>query len=103
MDPLTNQTELANYFAEALIDQSYKDSLDEAGFNALKQDLVEKINREISQTIFDNLSDEQLAEMEELLEEGDSALVSEFLRSAIPDLRRLILEKLINLKENINL
>lgn len=103
MDPLNNQSELASYFAEALIDQSSRASLDEASFTALRQDLIEKINREISQTIFDNLSDEQLTEMEEILEEGDGNNVSEFLRSAIPDLRRLILEKLINLKEEINL
>lgn len=102
MDPLENQSELASYFAEALIDQNYKDSLDESSFLELKQDLIEKINREISQTIFDNLSDEQLTEMEEILEEGDGAKVSEFLRSAIPDLRSLILEKLINLKEEFN-
>jgi hypothetical protein len=102
MDPLQNQTELANYLAESLIEPQ-RGSLDEASLEALKQDLIDKINREISQTIFDNLTDDQLEELEELMEEGDGAGTSEFLRTAIPDLRRLILEKIINLKEDINL
>lgn len=102
MDPLQNQTELANYLAESLINESIKDSMDEPSFESFKQDLVDKINREISQTIFDNLTDDQLEQLEELLEEGDGAGTSEFLRLAIPDLRRLILEKIVNLKEEIN-
>lgn len=103
MDPLQDQTELANYLAESLISQALRDSMDEASFEVFKQDLVDKINREISQTIFDNLTDDQLEQLEELLEEGDGAGTSEFLRTAIPDLRRLILEKIIILKENVNL
>lgn len=103
MDPLQNQTELANYLAESLIDQAQKDSMDESEFEAFKQELIDKINREISQTIFDNLTDDQLEQLEEFLEEGDGAGTSEFLRSAIPDLRRLILEKIIILKEESNL
>jgi len=103
MDPLQNQTELANYLADALINQTQKDSMDEASFEIFKQDLIDRINREISQTIFDNLTDDQLEELENLLEEGDGAGTSEFLRTAVPDLRRLILEKIINLKEDVNL
>lgn len=103
MDPLQNQTELANYLADSLIDQSLRSSMDESSFETFKQDLVDRINREISQTIFDNLTDDQLEELEQLLEEGDGAGTSEFLRTAIPDLRRLILEKIINLKEEINI
>jgi len=103
MDPLQNQTELANYLAESLIDQTQRDSMDEASFETFKQELIDRINREISQTIFDNLTDDQLEQLEELLEEGDGSGTSDFLRSAVPDLRRLILEKIINLKEEINL
>ena len=103
MDPLQDQSELANYLAESLISQAFRDSMDESSFEAFKQDLVDRINREISQTIFDNLTDDQLEQLEELLEEGDSAGASDFLRTAIPDLRRLILDKIINLKEEINL
>ncbi len=102
MDVLRNQTDLAGYFADCLIDQKYVSGLDEAGFEAIKQDMVERINREISQVVFDNLTDDQLDEFEGFLEEGDSVSASEFLRSAIPDLRRLILERLITLKEEIN-
>jgi hypothetical protein len=44
----------------------------------------------------------KLNELEELLEEDDGAGAGEFLRSAIPDLRRLILEKLVSLREQFN-
>jgi hypothetical protein len=103
MDPLKDQNELANYLADSLLEQLPTDSLDESSLETLKQDLVERINRDISQIIFDNLADEQLEELESLLEEGDSVQTNDFLKSAIPDLRRLIIEKLINLKEDFNL
>ncbi len=102
MDVLSNQSELAGYFADCLIEQSYSSDTDEAELDAIKQDLIDKINREISQAVFDNLTDDQLAQLEEFLEEGDTEAASVFLRTAIPDLRRLIVERLVNLKEEIS-
>lgn len=103
MDVLANQPELAGYFADCLIEEKYSSSeLDEASLEAIKQEYVDKINREISQAVFDNLTDDQLAQLEELLEEGDSVSASAFLQAAIPDLRRLIVERLVTLKEENN-
>jgi len=102
MDALANQSELAGYFADCLIEEKYSSDLDEASLEAVKQELVDKVNREISQAVFDNLTDDQLTQLEELLEEGDSVSASEFLQAAIPELRRLIVERLITLKEENN-
>ncbi len=102
MDILHNQQQLAGHFADCLIDQKYVSGLDEAGYETIRQDLVDRINREISQVIFDNLATEQLEELENLLDEGDARLSAQFLREAIPDLRRLILKRLVSLKEEIN-
>lgn len=102
MDVLRNQTELASYFADCLISQRYPEGLDESGQETLKQEIVDQINHDISQVVFDNLTDDQLNELEEMLEEGDAAGAGEFLRTAVPDLRRLILEKLAGLREQFN-
>lgn len=102
MDVLRNQTELAGYFADCLISQRYPGGIDEQGHEVLKQEIVDQINHEISQVVFDNLTDDQLNELEEMLEEGDGAGAGEFLRSAVPDLRHLILEKLAALREQFN-
>ncbi len=102
MDVLANQPELAGYFADCLIEEKYSSDTDEASLEAVKQEYIDKINREISQAVFDNLTDDQMTQLEELLEEGDSVGASEFLQAAIPDLRRLIVERLITLKEENN-
>jgi|GEM_PF-2394757 hypothetical protein len=101
MDVLRNQSELSGYFADCLIDQKYAASLDESSYESIRLELVERINRSISQVVFDNLTDDQLEELEGFLEEGDGAGASDFLRTAIPDLRRLIVERLVALKEEI--
>ncbi len=101
MDILHNQQELAGYFADCLIDQKYVSGLDEAGYETIRQDIIDQINREISRVIFDNLAPEQLEELENLLDEGDGRVTAAFLRETIPDLRRLILKRLVNLKEEI--
>lgn len=102
MDALRNQSELASYFADCLIDQNKGSDLDEAELETARQELVDRINREISQVVFDNLTDDQLQEFEGFLEEGDAAGASDFLRVAIPELRRLIVERMVTLKEEIN-
>jgi len=101
MDVLRNQSELAGYFADCLIENKYASEIDEASVEAIRQELVERINRAISQVVFDNLTDDQLEQLEGFLEEGDSAGASDFLRTAVPDLRRLIVERLVALKEEI--
>lgn len=95
---LTEQKELAGYFADCLLEARYVGGLDEAGYETIRQDLIERINREISQVIFDNLTSSQLEEMEGLLDEGDVEQMSVFLRDAIPDLRQLILRRLLDIK-----
>lgn len=102
MDVLRNQTELASYFADCLISQKYPAGLEETETETIRQEMVERINHEISQVVFDNLTDDQINELEELLEEGDGGGASDYLRSAIPDLRRLVLEKLVSLREQFN-
>ncbi len=102
MDMLQNQQELAGYFADCLIDQKFPSGLDEAGFETIRTDLIDRINREITTVIFDNLTEEQLEEMENLLDEDDGRRAALFLRETIPDLRRLVLERLVLLREEIN-
>ncbi len=102
MDIMENQEELAGYFADCLIDQKYPAGLDDAGYETVKQELIERINKEIGQIIFDNLANDQLEEMENLLDEADDRRTSAFLRDNLPDLRRLILQRLVALKEEIN-
>lgn len=99
---MENQEELAGYFADCLIDQKYPAGLDDTSYDTVRQDLIDRINREISKIIFDNLMPEQLEEIENLLDDGDSRRTAIFLREAIPDLRRLILQRLVALKEEIN-
>lgn len=102
MDSFESQQELAGYFADCLIEQKYVSGLDEAGYETIRQELIERVNREISEVIFDNLSSDQLEEMENLLDEEDGRRTAAFLRDAIPDLRRLILKRLVSLKSEIN-
>ena len=102
MNILEDQQELAGYFADCLIDAKYVSGLDEAGHETIRLDLIERINREISQVIFDHLSSSQLEEMENLLDEEDTHRMSVFLRDSIPDLRRLILQRLVDIKNETN-
>jgi len=102
MDILRNQSDLAGYFADCLVEQKKLEGADEASLEIMRQEIIDRINREISQIVFDNLTDDQLQEFEEFLEEGDAAGASDFLRIAVPDLRRLIVERMVNLKEEIN-
>lgn len=98
MDLLENQQALAGYFADCLLDAKYPSGLDEAGYETIRQDLIDQINREISQIIFENLSSSQLEELEVMLDEGDVEGLSDILRTSIPDLRQLILQRLIEIK-----
>lgn len=100
MDLLENQQALAGYFADCLLDAKYPSGLDEAGHETIRQDLIDTINREISQIIFDNISAEQLEELEAMIDESDFENISDFLRIAIPDLRQLILTRLIDIKND---
>jgi len=102
MNILEDQQELAGYFADCLIEAKYVSGLDESGYETIRQDLIERINREISQVIFDNLTSSQLEEMENLLDEEDNQRISVFLRESIPDLRRLILRQLVDIKNETN-
>lgn len=101
MDSFDNQEELAGYFADCLIEQKYPSGLDEAGHETIRQELIEEVNREISQVIFDNLNADQVEEMENLLDEDDGRRTAAFLRESIPDLRRLILKRLLEMKSAI--
>jgi large subunit ribosomal protein L18 len=53
MDLLKDQEAFAGYFADCLIEAKYVSGLDEAGYETIRQELIELINREISQVIFD--------------------------------------------------
>lgn len=98
MDLVENQQVLAGYFADCLLDAKHPSGLDEAGYETIRQDLIDRINREISQIIFDNLSSAQLEELETMINEADFEALSELLKEAIPDLRQLILRRLLEIK-----
>jgi uncharacterized membrane protein YheB (UPF0754 family) len=102
MNILEEQQELAGYFADCLIETKFVSGLDEAGYETIRQDLIEKINREISQVIFDNLTSDQVEEMENLLDDDDLSEISSFLKETIPDLRDLILRRLVDIKNQAN-
>lgn len=101
MDLLKDQEAFAGYFADCLIEAKYVSGLDEAGYETIRQELIELINREISQVIFDNLTADQLEDMERMLDEEDAEGMTAFLRAAIPDLRDLILRRLVDIKNEM--
>lgn len=101
MEILNEQKELAGYFADCLLEARYVAGLDEAGYETIRQDLIDRINREISQVIFDNITAAQLEEMESLLDDEDMEQLAVFLREAIPDLRQLILRRLLEIKNEV--
>ncbi len=103
MEILHEQKELAGYFADCLLEARYVAGLDEASYETIRQDLIDRLNREISQVVFDNITAAQLEEMETLLDDDDMDQLAVFLQETIPDLRQLILRRLLEIKNEVTI
>lgn len=85
-------------FVNKLIEEKNITDVEPEVLEQMKKDLLERVEKRVDAVVIEQLSPEQLAEFEKLLDGSDESTLKNFCQNAIPNLNELIAAELLNFR-----